>query len=417
MHVLPVGNKPTPQMTPNQVRQWLPVWILAAIYGSILGVIAAPKYANAQTTQRTVTSVVVTLSDGTTQTVNAAPATQPTKPATQPFATAGAKIIDGNGAPFIFEGFNIPVAWGGYAPNAAGEAKKARANAARFCFGSDYALKDNAPDRRAAIVAIAIRDGIVPLVCDGFTSEPGEQTTGQTDPAPLRAAVARWCDPLNAAWLKVNPVVCIEPANEWGPEPTNGNTVWRDEYKLAIAQIRSAGIVNAICINTGNWGQSPLNLEAYAKDVMASDPLGRTFFDIHIYNQWRTEERAADLAKYPGKVWDVKTELAKLQAAGIPFIIGEFSATKFKDSRTDTPTLLRHLDELDIGWCAWSWNQNADSNADMLMRKDAAGNPAFTGSVAWEYKDDTWLKEFGKLVILDPQYGLKATAKKATVFP
>src|SRR5262249_24923270 len=61
--------------------------------------------------------------------------------------------------------------------------------------------------------------------------------------------------------------------------------------------------------------------------------------------------------------------------------------------------------DLGIGWLAWSWNQNGDPAFSMLA------------NTAYQYNSNADLTPFGNLVINDPNVGLKATARRASIFP
>jgi hypothetical protein len=56
-----------------------------------------------------------------------------------------------------------------------------------------------------------------------------------------------------------------------------------------------------------------------------------------------------------------------------------------------------------VGWLAWMWN-NPDGNATVNMSSNNA------------YNSSTDLTDFGRLLIEDPTLGMKANAKKATIF-
>ena len=63
-----------------------------------------------------------------------------------------------------------------------------------------------------------------------------------------------------------------------------------------------------------------------------------------------------------------------------------------------------------LGWFAWAWDDNNLNNA---MSDDTWFGMSKTGS----YNGSTDLTIFGRTVVEDPEFGLKAVAKPASIFP
>ena len=314
------------------------------------------------------------------------------------FFTRGGQIYDANGSAFTIRGFNHTTWWGSAKDeiNAIGQFKKTGANAVRVVFGSDFGPSQT-PAQRKLIVEKFIAQGIVPIVEDGTA-------TGKKDAASLRKIVDRWLQPGNVAWLKkYEKQVILNIANEWGPD----STVWRDEYKKAITRVRNAGVKNMLVIDSGDGpgpGQSAHTIEKWGQALIDHDPQHNVALSVHMYNCWRTEDRRSDVGmSHPaiGNPWDIATELKRMKGRRLPVIVGEFSSDKYSVVKYKTARALQIFSELGIGWLAWSWNANAVSSMNMAK--------------GWRYSSDADLKDFGKLVIKGA-YGLKATAKAATIF-
>jgi len=308
------------------------------------------------------------------------------------------QIYDGNGYQFTIRGFNHSPWWGNSKNelNAISQFKKTGANAVRVVFGSGFGASQT-PAQRQGIIERFISEGIAVIVEDGTA-------TGKKDPKSLRAIVDRWLQPGNVAWLKkYEKQVILNIANEWGPD----STVWRDEYEKAITRLRNAGIKNMLVIDSGDGpgpGQSAHTIETWGKNLIDHDAQHNVVLSVHMYNCWRAEDREGDVAKsHPatGNPWDIATEMKKMQAKRLPVIIGEFSSDKYSVVKYKTARAIQIFNQLGIGWLAWSWNENTVSSMNMVK--------------GWTYNSDADLKDFGKLIIKGA-YGLKATAKLATIF-
>ena len=327
------------------------------------------------------------------------------------FFVAGGQVYDANGLKFQIRGFNHTHWWGNTTNNLAAinEFPKTKANAVRIVMGTGFGGSITAAQRKD-IVERYIAKGIVPIVED-------HMGTSSDDPASLAAIVDRWLEPGNVAWLKqYERQVILNIANEWGPD----STVWRDSYITAIARLRSAGVKNMLIVDAGSAGINPVThepdsgqsvhtLKTWGKAVIDRDPQRNTVLSIHMYGSWRTENRAAEVGTFSaatGRPWDIQTQLAALKASGLPVIVGEFS---WQGAANDAvPYQTRRAMEIyhnqTLGWLAWSWNQNSDPKMDMVP------------GTSWQYTSDASLTDFGKLVINDPQYGLKATSLQASIY-
>src|SRR5262249_24516689 len=96
----------------------------------------------------------------------------------------------------------------------------------------------------------------------------------------------------------------------------------------------------------------------------------------------------------------------KVADAGLPLVVGELTWSP-SDLVTDysTQRALQIIDGLGMGWVAWSWNENGDVRMDMIPNG------------GYQYTSDADLTQFGDLIINHPNYGLKATSRRASIFP
>ncbi len=311
------------------------------------------------------------------------------------FVTNG-KVYDANGYEFQIRGFNHTTRHGNATRNldAINEFDKAGANAVRTTFGT-FGV-GTTPAQRKSIVEQYLSQGIVPIVED-------HSATNGIYASQLQTIVDRWLQPENVQWLKqYESNIILNIANEWGPN----TSLWRDAYISNIARIRAAGINAMIMVDAGQSGQSIYTIQQWARDILDADPNHNVVFSIHMYGYWRTEG-ATDVGSWSspiGSPWDIATEIAEVQAAGIPLVVGEYSTQLNIHVPYDHRRAMEIYTAAGVGSLAWSWNQNSDATFDMIAR-----------TAGWNYDSDSDLRAFGKLVINDPALGLKHLARPSTV--
>lgn len=202
-----------------------------------------------------------------------------------------------------------------------------------------------------------------------------------------------------AAWKKYERASMINIANEAGP---SNSTVWRDQYITAVGRMRAAGYGGLLMIDSGGCGQDVDDIAKYGAAVLAGDPLHNIVFSLHVYGD------TPDVAT-------LNTNLDRLKATGLSFVIGEFGPGR---DIGPSPTNLAPADLMasalarGIGALAWAADDNnlansmADDNWFSLFYNLIK---AYTG-------DPADLTIFGKVVVNDPTVGLLAVAKKASGF-
>jgi mannan endo-1,4-beta-mannosidase len=301
------------------------------------------------------------------------------------FFVAHGKLYDADGNEFRIRGVNR-LHWD--SPSSAGIVAS-HANTVRW----DIDFTHSAGFNVALIRSQSISEHNVPVV-GNWTA------TCSNDPARLTAAVATWVGQARA-WTRLNRYLIVNIANEWGP---NNSTVWRDSYISAIPELRQAGYLGPILIDAGNCGQDVLELLHYSTAVFNSDPQKNVMFALHLYGN-------AELAMRDNWL----PQLAQLSTqAGMVFIVGEFGPGR---NVGPSPTsvapgqIITAAESAGLGWIAWAWDDNDLPNGasdDRWFSMTYRGPGLFGGAAD--------LTEFGRDVVLNPSYGLRALATPASIF-
>ncbi|HKQ69549.1 MAG TPA: cellulase family glycosylhydrolase [Polyangiaceae bacterium] len=309
------------------------------------------------------------------------------------FFVVGDQVYDANGNPFRIRGVNTSHFWGGDTRPSIPSLATAGVNTARAVFGPGPGTGAPTPDAREAIVRQYIAQGIVPMV-------DYHNATCQEDPALVDAAVDFWTGP-DRAWLtSLDRYVMLNITNEWGPN----SAVWGETYKRAVVRLRAAGIKNLLVIDAGGaCGQNAESVENFAREVVDADPEKNVVFSVHMYGFWQ-DAGSPKAGTWDGRQpYDMDQELTRLKATGAPIIVGEFSWQGFSDVTYGTRAALASYEKHGIGWLAWMWhNPGGDGRVNIV-----------NGST---YGSSADLTEFGRLVVEDPELGLRANARKATIF-
>jgi hypothetical protein len=119
----------------------------------------------------------------------------------------------------------------------------------------------------------------VPVITAPSTTT-GTGTSGNTDPNVLADVVANSWVATKSTWTAFDKVAIYNLAIEWGP---SSSTVWRDAYIAAISQMRGAGYLGPLMIDSGGFGQDEADFELYAGAVFDSDPQKNIVFSYHAY--------------------------------------------------------------------------------------------------------------------------------------
>lgn len=198
----------------------------------------------------------------------------------------------------------------------------------------------NAPSARKDWARKAASDkGLTLIATTGYVIPSGGgspvRTAGQSDAKLLAGAVNFWKSSAYSSWLKSNPGVILNIANEWGQQGYVARTSWRDEYTKAIKAIREAGITNKIIIDADGYGQSPESIATYGKGLRdlrwtangKSYSAGTIIYSVHMYNAYFQYAYVnANNLRYSDK-YHVATTIKRLRdATGAEIAVGEFGA-------------------------------------------------------------------------------------------
>ena len=301
------------------------------------------------------------------------------------FFVVGSKLYDANGNDFRIRGLNH-LHWD--SPSIG--IPKTGANTERWDIDFNQPIANN-----IALMQKSIANKLVPM--------PGAwEGTCDDGTASLSGIVGKWVATA-AQWKAVEKHVLINIANEWGP---SNSTIWRDQYIAAVAALRAAGIKSTLVVDAGGCGQNNLDLTQYAAAVLNSDPQKNILFSQHIYGGWQASNAQA---------WqtDLNQGLDALAATGLAVVIGEFGPGR---NIGPSPTLITPAQLIGgaeargLGWLAWAWDDPAGEYTS--PPEDAWFALSFTG----DYRSSADLTTFGKDVVENATYGLRALARPASVF-
>jgi mannan endo-1,4-beta-mannosidase len=318
----------------------------------------------------------------------------------QKIRVAGNKIISANGREFIPVGFNSVHVWLDEDASRRGlatEIPRTRANTVRLVTAGEswtWNSQSRTPAKKRELVELALKAGLTPILelhdgtcLDDYDRPPADGKMG------LKQIVDHWLLPENVALFKQYPDrLWLNIANEWGPA---NNPAWRDGYVKSIARLRQAGITNLLVIDAGGCGQDADSLLKWGNAVAESDPLKRVVLSIHLYGRWATHDKPFD----PSWQFKVEGTLPKLKALRAPVMIGEFGWDAPPGSNPggfNPKILLKLAKDLKIGWLFWAWHSNGGETS-----LNAVSDPGTYN-----------LTEIGKVLVDDPEVGLKALANK-----
>jgi len=301
------------------------------------------------------------------------------------FYVVGNKLYDANGNEFWMRGINH-LHW-----DAADVGiPKTGANTERWVIDLGQSAATN-----TALMQKSVANKMVPM--------PGNwDGTCDENVSTLSRIVDKWVATA-AQWRALERYVLINIANEWGP---GSSTVWRDAYISAVARLRAAGINATLVVDAGGCGQDNADLAQYAAAVFNSDPQKNVVFDQHVYGEWKSGS---------GQSWqtDLGTGLDALAATGLPFILGELGPGR---NIGPSPTMItpgqiiQAAEARGFGWLAWAWDDPAGE------WQSAPSDDWFALSFTGDYRSSADLTTFGKDVVENPVYGLKALQKPASLF-
>ncbi|MFN6083806.1 MAG: cellulase family glycosylhydrolase [Fluviicola sp.] len=221
--------------------------------------------------------------------------------------------------------------------------------------------------------------------------------TGGNDHAEFQSVVMNfWTDPSVLQLIDENKdYLIINLANEYGLVNFSGSpavnlTAFKNNYISSIAAMRNAGVHIPIMIDAPDYGQSSTPLTTIASEIITSDVDANVLFSVHAY--WFA---------YANTQVSIQTKMNEMTATNCAFVLGEIA-----NSQADAPTYCGELDlstlypivleeacSRNLGWLAWSWDQDCDPDREMTSNGNVSNATTY-----------------GLDIINNTSYGLKSTS-------
>ena len=266
----------------------------------------------------------------------------------------GTRLVSRCGETIVLRGANEMVIWSSERDGVPwfDEMAKLGANSTRIVW-----LAEGSAEELDRVIQNAIDAGLIPIVemhrmqFDGTTLEP-------TDETALDRVVGYFTDEaVMAVLVKHESALIVEFAEALGD--LDSVDAWVARYEEAVRRVRAGGFRGPIALDAPFGGARVDELAEGALQVIEADPLSNVMFSVEIWSG--TLEEAVD-------------RMTRTRDAGIPFYLGEFSGYFdgiCPDEPTDIGPLLARLQELQVGWFAWSWggvtNQGCDGGLDITI--------------------------------------------------
>lgn len=220
--------------------------------------------------------------------------------------------------------------------------------------------------------------------------------TGGNDHAEFQSVVMSfWTDPSVLQLIDENKdYLIINLANEYGlvnfsGSPATNLTAFKNNYISSIATLRNAGVHVPIMIDAPDYGQSSTPLTTIASEIITNDVDANVLFSVHAYWFAYANTQAA-----------IQTKMNEMTATNCAFVLGEIA-----NSQADAPSYCGELDlnaiypivleeacSRNIGWLAWSWDQDCDPDREMTSNGNVSNATTY-----------------GLDIMNNPNYGLKST--------
>jgi mannan endo-1,4-beta-mannosidase len=321
----------------------------------------------------------------------------------------GRYLYDSTGQKMILRGINLPMLddWEFPQRDKLAELEKTAANAVRIQWYKNYGQPNRPAYSLQDLDRVLTRCKVARMIPIVFLGD----ATCKPDATILNTQLIPWwtSQPVLAVLKKHQRYLIINLANElgvyrWSQNPTASLETFKTAYKRAITSIRQHLPV-PIMIDAPDCGTSIEVFTKIGKELIDHDPDHNLLLSGHGY--W---------AGYDGM-----SQLGAVIQANLPIVFGEIANKQAEivngkeqqcyydlDGRQDNhvpqqqftyQALLQRLTKQEIGWLAWCWWK--DGCAQRQMTQD--GN--FSG-----------LTPYGKDLVNNPVYGLKATARRSKSF-
>lgn len=200
----------------------------------------------------------------------------------------------------------------------------------------------------------------------------------------------------------------INLANElgnyrWTDNPASALASFKNAYKTAIASIREH-LQIPIAIDAPDCGSSIEIFPQIAQELIDRDPAHNLLFSGHAY--WATYHgiphiQAAINANIPlffGEIANKQDEEVNAKTQYCRYDLDGSSGNQPAPNGFTYQALLTLLQQQEIGWLAWSWWK------DNCSQRQMTSNGTFAR-----------LTPYGKDIVNNSTYGLKATAKRVAL--
>ena len=174
----------------------------------------------------------------------------------------------------------------------------------------------------------------------------------------------------------------VNIANECGNDQVT-DVQFTQGYSNAVQQLRQAGIRTPLIIDGASYGKDLEQLVRVGAGILQADPDKNLLFSVHTY--WAISDGATPQF--------IKNQFSAAVAAGLPFIVGEFSAYGAyaggesicgPKGKVDYKTILSEAQRLDIGWLVWEWGPGNVGGGDPLcINMNMTTNSTFSTLKDW----------------------------------
>lgn len=335
-------------------------------------------------------------------------------PPRETFFTQGRHLYDPNGIQIILRGINLPLLddWN-FPPNdTLGDLEQTGANAVRIQWYTNY----GSPERPA--YTLADLDALL-TKCKALHMIPILglwDVTCQADATLVNTQLIPWWtnEEVLALLNKHKQYLVLNPANElgfyhWSNDPASALSEFKNAYKSALTSLR-AQLHMPVMIDAPDCGTSIDAWLTIGQELIEHDPDHNLLLSVHAY--W---------AGYDGM-----PHIDSAVQGNLPIVFGEVAnkqdetingATQFCFYDLDglhqnhaPPTsftyqgLLQTLKTNEIGWLAWSWWPDGCSSRNLATYNE--------NSHQYQGLSDP----FGNDIVNHPDYGLKNSAKRSSIF-
>jgi hypothetical protein len=266
------------------------------------------------------------------------------------FYVSGSKLKDANGNDFIIRGINNPHIWfdtDSY--NALPAIAGYKVNCVRIVWQTNGSVS-----RLDQIVQKCIDLKMIPMV-------ELHDATGKDSYSDLERMCNYWLkSDVKALISKYKKYIMVNIANEYGNKMSEWQ--WKEDYKKAITKLRNGGIDVLLVIDAPGYGQNPNGPLWYGQTLLDHDPLHNLLFGVHMYGSWNDSQK-------------IYNKFGEFKSKNLPFFIGEYgfnynNGDNNLGCKVDHKLVMSQCEDYGVGYMAWSWNKNSESNAWLDMTTD-----------------------------------------------